>query len=127
MHRRLTAALTAGLVAVPPAGPAPRPPPRASRVPAPAAVIGFEPGTDRKLPSWKQVVNYFTALDAASPRITVRTLGTTTLGCPFIAAFIADSAVLAGLPRYREIQRRLADPRLLKGGERALERDSLIA
>src|ERR671933_2384954 len=98
-------------------------------VPTPASVIGFEPGSDRKLPSWKQVVDYFTALDAASPRVTVRTLGTTTLGRPFIAAFIADSAVLADLPRYREIQRKLADPRLLKGDERqrAQERDSLIA
>src|SRR5919202_6989546 len=98
-------------------------------VPTPASVIGFEPGTDRKLASWRQVVDYFTALDAASPRITVRTLGTTTLGRPFIAAFIADSAVLADLPRYREIQRKLAHPRLLKGDERqrAQERDSLIA
>src|SRR5438067_1250531 len=57
-------------------------------VPRPSAVIGFEPGTDRRLPTWHQVVDYFTQLDAASPRVTVRTLGRTTLGRPFIAAFI---------------------------------------
>ena len=91
--------------------------------PTPASVIGFEPGTDRKLPTWEQVVSYFTALDRASPRISVRTLGKTTLGRPFIAAFIADSAVLADLPRYREIQRKLADPRLQTAGER----DRLLA
>lgn len=86
-------------------------------VPTPASVIGFEPGTDRKLPPWRDVVAYFTALDAASPRVTVRTLGRTTMGRPFIAVFIGDSATLADLPRYREIQRRLADARLRQPGD----------
>ncbi|MBX6331304.1 MAG: hypothetical protein IRY91_05595 [Gemmatimonadaceae bacterium] len=86
-------------------------------------MLGFEPGTDRKLPHWSQVVAYFAALDRASPRITVHTLGRTTLGRPFIAAFIGDSATLAHLDAYREIQRRLADPRLQHPGER----DSLLA
>ncbi len=93
-----------------------------AKIPTPASVLGFEPGADRKLPSWDQVVEYFTKLDAASPRITVRTLGKTTLGRPFIAAFIGDASVIANLPKWREIQRRLADPRL----RRAHERDSLI-
>jgi hypothetical protein len=88
-----------------------------ARIPTPASVIGFTPGTDRRLPPWRDVVAWFTALDAASPRVTVRTLGSTTLGRPFIAAFIGDSATIAELPRYREIQRRLADPRLRAAGE----------
>ena len=93
--------------------------PTRGAVPTPASVLGFEPGTDRRLPTWAGVVEYFTRLDAASPRVELRTLGKTTLGRPFIAAFIADSAVLARLPRHREIQRKLADPRLLGAGERA--------
>jgi len=88
-------------------------------VPTPASVLGFEPGTDRKLPSWARVVEYFTRLDAASPRVELRTLGTTTMGRPFVAAFIADSLTLRNLPKYREIQRKLADPRLLAPGEKA--------
>ncbi|MEJ7811111.1 MAG: M14 family metallopeptidase [Gemmatimonadaceae bacterium] len=92
---------------------------RAARaVPTPASVIGFEPGTDRKIPSWKQVTDYFSALDAASPRVQVRTLGKTTMGRPFIAAFIGDEATLADLPKYREIQRKLADPRVRVAGEK---------
>ena len=81
-------------------------------LPTPASVLGFEPGADRKLPTWKQVTDYFTALDKASPRVSVRTLGKTTLGRPFLVAFISDSATLANLDRYRTIQRKLADPRL---------------
>ena len=89
---------------------------RESTIPTPASVLGFEPGTDRKLPTWKQVTDYFTALDKASPRVTVRTLGKTTLGRPFLVAFISDSATLANLERYRQIQRKLADPRLPGAG-----------
>jgi hypothetical protein len=96
-------------------------------VPTPASVIGFEPGTDRKLPEWAQVVSYFRALDAASPRVQVRTLGQTTLGRPFIVAFIGDEATLASLPKVRDAQRRLADPRLTTAAERAaLGRDGKV-
>jgi hypothetical protein len=90
----------------------------ASRIPNPADILGFEPGADRHLPSWKQITDYFTALDKASPRVSVRTLGQTTLGRPFLVAFIADSATLANLEHYRQIQRKLADPRLRASGER---------
>ncbi len=96
-------------------------------IPTPASVIGFDPGTDRKLPQWRQVVAYFNALEAASPRIRVRTLGSTTLGRPFLAAFIGDSATIAHLPALKDAQRRLADPRLTTSRERsALERDGKV-
>src|SRR6476646_1046590 len=96
-------------------------------VPTPATVIGFEPGADRKLPEWQQVVAYFKALDKASPRVQLRVLGKTTLGRPFIAAFISDEANLANLPKIHEAQRKLADPRLTTAQERtALERDGKV-
>src|SRR5881275_1278545 len=87
-------------------------------IPSPASILGFEPGAERHLPSWKQITDYFTALDQASPRVSVRTLGKTTLGRPFIVAFISDSATLANLEHYRQIQRKLMDPRLQGAGER---------
>lgn len=93
-------------------------------VPTPASVIGFEPGADRKLPSWKQVADWFTQLAASTPRVQLHTLGRTTLGRPFLAAIIADSATIAQLPRYREIQGRLADPRMQRPGERPMLLDS---
>jgi hypothetical protein len=100
---------------------------QSSAIPTPASVIGFEPGADRKLPEWRQVVSYFQALDAASPRIEVHTLGKTTLGRPFIAAFIGDPATLANLAKVRDAARRLADPRLTTAAERAaLERDGKV-
>ncbi len=86
-------------------------------IPTPASILGYEPGADRKLPTWKQITEYFTALDKASPRVTTRVLGPTTLGRPFLAVFIADSSTLANLDRYKQIQRKLMDPRVRKPGE----------
>ena len=53
----------------------------------------------------------------------MRTLGRTTLGRPFIVAFISDPATLANLPKYQRIQRQLMDPRQRTAAMRA----SLIA
>lgn len=114
--RRLFAAifaLTAATVLQPAVLHAQRP-----AVPTPASILGWEPGTDRKLPAWKQVTDYFAALDAASPHIQVRTLGRTTLGRPFIVAFISDSANLANLETYRRIQQQLLDPRTRTAADR---------
>ncbi|MEO7999288.1 MAG: M14 family zinc carboxypeptidase [Gemmatimonadaceae bacterium] len=86
-------------------------------IPTPASILGFEPGADRKLPSWKQVTDYFIALDKASPRVSTRVLGKTVLGRPFLVAFIADSSTLSNLEKYRQIQRKLLDPRLQAKGE----------
>ncbi|MBI4544697.1 MAG: peptidase M14 [Gemmatimonadetes bacterium] len=82
-------------------------------VPAPASHLGFEVGADRKLADWNQITSYLTALAQVSPRVRLDTLGETTLGRPFLMATISSPATLARLDSYREIQRQLADPRLL--------------
>ncbi len=92
--------------------------PAQTKLPTPASILGYEPGADRKLPTWKQITDYFTALDKASPRVQTRVLGKTTLGRPFLAVFISDSSTLANLEHYRQIQRKLMDPRLQSPGER---------
>jgi hypothetical protein len=81
-------------------------------LPTPASILGFVPGTDRRLVEWDPIVRYFRALDAASDRVSVRTLGRSTNGLPFLAVFISSAANLQRLPVLRETQRRLADPRL---------------
>ena len=83
-------------------------------VPTPASVLGFTPGTDRKLASWPAILAYFKALDAASDRVTVREIGRTTAGAPFIVAFISSPANLARLSALGSLQRQLADPRLVR-------------
>ena len=84
-----------------------------TKIPAPADVLGFTPGDDRKLASWSQVVDYFQRLDQASDRVTVQTLGQSTMGQPFVMATISSPANLARLDDFRKIQDQLADPRKL--------------
>jgi hypothetical protein len=108
--RRIVYLAVAAIIATPLAAQKPAVPP--SPVPTPASILGYEPGADRKLPTWKQITDYFRAVEKASPRVQVRTLGPTTMGRPFVAVFISDSATLRQLPRYQMIQRKLMNPRL---------------
>jgi hypothetical protein len=94
-------------------------------VPAPRDILGFTPGDDRKLASWAQFVDYFKALDKASDRLVFEELGKTTLGRPFTVATISSPANLAKLDRYKEIQRKLADPRTFNSNDE--EAEKLIA
>lgn len=99
---------------------------RAADVPAPKDVLGFEPGDDRKLASWPSIVEYFRRLDAASDRVKFEELGKTTMGAPFVVATISAPENLARLDEYRDIQRRLADPRTL-GAQADRKAEPLIA
>lgn len=87
--------------------------PSAADVPAPADVLGFRPGDDRKLASWAQVVSYFQRLAASSERVMFEELGRTTMGAPFVLTTISSPENLARLAEFKEIQRQLADPRTL--------------
>src|SRR6185369_9721730 len=84
-----------------------------SNIPAPADVLGFTPGDDRKLASWNQVVEYFKRLDQSSDRLRFEELGKTTMGKPFVMATISSPDNLKRLEEYKKIQEQLADPRTL--------------
>ncbi len=100
-----------------------------SAIPDPDGYLGFTLGSDRHLADWKQISGYFEALAEASARVRLDTLGKTTLGRPFIMLTIAEPGTLAHLERYREIQRKLADPRLVQGeaeAERLISEDKAV-
>jgi hypothetical protein len=83
-----------------------------SAVPNPRSVLGFTPGDDRTIADWRQIRDYFARLDRASDRVLVETVGETTLKRPLIVAIISAPENIRDLGKYKEIQRRLADPRL---------------
>ena len=80
--------------------------------PSPESYFGQRMGADHLVLDWDKVVSYFQTIKANSDRIRVDELGKSTEGRPFIAATIASPETLRSLDWYREIQRRLADPRL---------------
>jgi Zinc carboxypeptidase len=80
--------------------------------PTPEAWFGHRIGADRQLLDWDRVVSYFNALAASSDKIRVTEYGRSAENRPLIVATIAAPETLRTLDRYREIQRRLADPRI---------------
>ncbi|MFN2576923.1 MAG: M14 family metallopeptidase [Pyrinomonadaceae bacterium] len=95
-----------------------------SSVPSPRSVFGFNPGDDRTIADWSQIIDYFSRLDKASDRVQVQTIGTSTLGRTMIAAFISAPENIRNLDKYKAIQARLADPRKIASDA---ERDQLIS
>src|SRR6266567_995571 len=97
--------------------------PLAGAVPTPKSHFGHEIGADRTVLDWSRVVAYFRELEKSSPRIKVQELGKTAEGRPLIAAIMAAPDTLSRLDRFIDIQKRLADPRLVPQAEL----ESLIA
>ena len=105
--RLLRAALAATLAAALPALAAAQP----RAIPTPEQFFGFPMGAERKLAGWDRIVEYFRLVDRLSDRVLVQELGKTTMGRPYIMAIVSTPDTIADLPRHREMQRRLADPR----------------
>jgi hypothetical protein len=85
----------------------------AQQVPDPASHFGFEPGADRSLADWDQLVAYYEKLAHSSPRVTLDTLGTTTAGRPFVMLTVTSPGNHARLAELLEMQQKLADPRTI--------------
>jgi hypothetical protein len=91
----------------------------AEPIPSPSRFLGVTVGADRTLADYRQIAAYFRALDAASPRVAVASLGKTTLGEDLLMAVISSEANLRDLPRLKEVSRRIADPRGLAPAQAA--------
>src|ERR1044072_1423529 len=96
---------------------------QSTTIPSPKSVLGFTPGDDRTVAGWSQITDYFERLDRASDRVLVQTLGQSTLKSPLIVAFISARENILALPKYKEIQQQLADPRKITQNS---QRDRLL-
>ena len=88
-----------------------------TKIPTPSEFLAFEVGADRTLADYRQIVSYFHALASASKRIEIENLGPTTLGNDMIMAVISSEENLKNKGKYREIAKKLADPRGLSQSE----------
>jgi hypothetical protein len=91
--------------------------PASAGIRSPEEFLGFRIGADRKLADYEEVKAYLEELAAQSPWVTIEDIGETTLGKRFVMAVISTPENLADLERYKEISRRLADPRGLQPEE----------
>src|SRR5438270_6373832 len=91
--------------------------PASPAVPTPLKVNGYIAGADGHLTYAEDVYKYMRALEAASPRVKVFSIGKSEEGREMILVAISSDATMAKLDRYRDITKRLADPRTLNDGD----------
>ncbi len=85
--------------------------PASDTVPSPLKFHGYIAGAEGKLTYAEDVYRYMRALEAASPRVKVFSIGKSEEGREMILVAIANEETIANLDRYREITRKLSDPR----------------
>jgi hypothetical protein len=90
---------------------------KASGVPTPASVFGFEPGADYKLATYDQSVAFFKKLADSSKFVKLMEAGKTSQGRTMYYALISTPENLAKIDHYREIWQRLAHPQGLTDAE----------
>jgi len=85
--------------------------PASSTVPTPLKFLGRIVGTPGELTYAKDIYRYFDALDAASDRIKVWRIGKSEEGRDMVILAVADEATIRDLDRYKDMLRKLTDPR----------------
>jgi hypothetical protein len=85
--------------------------PKSTTVPSPATVLGHHIGAPKKLAYYEDIVKYFQALAASSPRVKLVNIGKTEEGREGIVAFIGSEDSIKNLDTYKGYLAQLADPR----------------
>jgi hypothetical protein len=85
--------------------------PLAEGVPTTMDVLGYYVGAPKRLTYYEDIVGYYRALAAASPRVTVETIGHSDEGRELVVVWVSSDQNVAGLQQNRENLARIADPR----------------
>ena len=90
----------------------------------PVDFFGFEPGSDRNLFNYEQLIEYFQKLDGESDRIYLEEIGASPMGRTMYIAFISSAENITRLEELKKINRELAlNPNLGKDELQTMIRD----
>src|SRR4051812_31315260 len=87
--------------------------PKASGIPSPKDVLGHHIGEPKKLTYYADILKYYRALAAATPRVKVLPIGTSNEGRELVVVFVGADESIKNLETYRGYLAQLADPRKL--------------
>jgi hypothetical protein len=79
-----------------------------SQIPTPKEYFGFEPGEDRMLFSYEELMNYVTQLSDHSDKLHLEQIGESEMGKPLYAVFISSEENIGKLDQLKIINRELA-------------------
>ncbi len=87
--------------------------PKSSGVPSPKDVLGYYIGAPNKLTYYADMIKYYHALEAKSPRVKVMNVGQTDEGRECVVVFVGSEESIKNLETNRRYLAQLADPRQL--------------
>src|SRR5205809_1967916 len=91
--------------------------PASSTVPTPLKFLGYIAGAENHLTYAEDVYRYMRAVEAATPRVKVFSIGKTEEGREMILVAVSSEQNITNLEHYREITARLSDPRRISEDE----------
>src|SRR5437762_7793726 len=87
--------------------------PKVDGVSSPKEILGHYIGEPKKLTYYADILSYYRALAAKSPRVKVLPIGKTDEGRDFVVVFVGSDESIKNLEQYRAYLAQLADPRHL--------------
>ena len=91
--------------------------PKSTTVPSPRDILGHHIGAPKQLTYYTDILRYYNALAAKSPRVKIINIGKTEEGRDSVIVFVGSEDSLAHLDDDRKNLARLADPRGLSPAE----------
>src|SRR2546425_9646664 len=85
--------------------------PKVAGIPSPKDILGHHIGEPKKLTYYADILKYYRALAAATPRVKVTSIGTTDEGRELAIVFVGSDESIKNLEQYRTYLGQLADPR----------------
>jgi hypothetical protein len=80
-------------------------------IPMPKDILGYHIGAPRTLTYYADQLKYYRALAAASPRVSIETIGTSDEGRELVVIWISSEANMAKVQQNRDNLKQLSDPR----------------
>jgi len=97
------------------------------KAPLPSDYFGYEPGSDRKLFTYEELISYMQKLDQASDRIAMEQIGSSPMGRPMYIVFISSAKNIAALSQLKLINRELAlNPELAPSEKERMIKDGKV-
>ena len=85
--------------------------PKVDGIPSPKDVLGYHVGAAKKLTYYDDILKYYRALAAATPRVKVETIGRSDEGRELVVVWVSSDQNIANLAQNRANMAKLADPR----------------
>ncbi len=87
--------------------------PKVQGVPSPKDVLGHHIGEPKKLTYYADMLKYYRALAAATPRVKVVTIGRSNEDRELVVVYVGSDEAIRNLDQYRQYLAQLADPRTI--------------